>query len=1165
MMTPFVPLRLHSEFSLTDGTIRVPEAVDFAEKQGFPALALTDAMNMFAAVKFYKECRKKGIVPIFGVDCLMTPSNDKEEPTRLLLLAKNHNGYLRLCELLTAAYTDENRFDDAQISWQMLENADRSGLICLSGGIHSEIAGYLLKDKFDLAVQSAQQLAALFPDAFYLELQQLPDYSGNFTQQENQRFHEINQQYKTVFSGCLKLAGELDLPPVATHPAQFMTADDFVAHETRVCIASGDALADPKRIRHFHPSQYFLSFDEIQTLFKDIPEAIENTVEIAKRCATEIDLGHHYLPLFPTPDGVSLDNFLRQQANDGLQERLKILYPNEEERNQRLPEYQNRLDYELGIIIQMGFPGYFLIVADFINWAKNNGCPVGPGRGSGAGSLVAYSLKITDLDPLRYALLFERFLNPERVSMPDFDVDFCTNNRDRVIDYVRHKYGENAVSQIVTFGTLSSKAVIRDVGRVLGLSFGLCDKLSKLIPLEANKPLPLAKAMEMEPLIGKILQEEEAEELMVLAQKLEDLTRGTGMHAGGVLIAPGKLSDFCPVYQADKNAASVSMYDKDDVEQAGLVKFDFLGLRNLTIIQMAEKMIAALRGESVDVAHIPLDDERVYRDIFAAGNTNAVFQFESVGMKKMLKEAKPTKFEEIIAFVALYRPGPMDLIPDFIRRMHGKEKFEYLHPTLSEVLQPTYGIMVYQEQVMQTAQVCAGYSLGGADMLRRAMGKKKVEEMVKQRATFVQGAAEKNIPEEKANEIFDYMEKFAGYGFNKSHAAAYALVAYQTAWLKKHYTVEFIAATMSNELTNTDQLKNMHDDAIANGISFLPPDINRSMYQFEPVSTSEIRYALGAIKGTGEAACKTMIREREKNGDFKDIFDFCRRIDNQTANRRVIEALIKAGTFDSLHPNRAEVLANLEMAMEYGVQQNDNANQGGLFDEVSDAIEEVKLTPHTAWSLSQLLAEEKQVLGFYFSAHPFSPYAEEIRPRTPLNAIAPAKERQWISGFVIQTRTIFTQKGNKMMIVAIEDENGKCEIIPRNDALEEYKNTYGEELTADQVLLFECTVSQNPNGDTEQLRISAYKMLKLDTARQNYARALHLTVTPTADIPLLAHTLQQHTQGERKIPLKFLYHNAEKNFSGSLNASEQWLINPNQALIDDLHGQLGYKQVQVKW
>ena len=1164
MMTSFVPLRLHSEFSLTDGTIRVGEAVAFAAKQGFPAMALTDAMNMFAAVKFYKECRKKGIVPIFGVDCLLAPSDANSEPTRLLLLAKNHNGYLRLCEFLTHAYTDENRLDNAQISWQMLENADRSGLICLSGGIYGEIAQYLLKDKFDLAKQSAQKLSALFPNAFYLELQRLSDYSGDFTDIEHQRFTEISQQYQTVFSGCLKLAAELDLPPVATHPAQFMTADDFVAHETRVCIASGDALADPKRVRHFHPSQYFVSNEEITQLFQDIPEAIENTVEIAKRCATEIDLGNHYLPLFPTPDGVSLDDFLRQQSQAGLEERLKILYPDENERNQRLAEYQNRLDYELNIIIQMGFPGYFLIVADFINWAKNNGCPVGPGRGSGAGSLVAYSLKITDLDPLRYALLFERFLNPERVSMPDFDVDFCTNNRDRVIDYVRHKYGENAVSQIVTFGTLSSKAVIRDVGRVLGLSFSLCDKLSKLIPLEANKPLPLAKAMEAEPLIGKILQEEEAEELMVLAQKLEDLTRGTGMHAGGVLIAPGKLSDFCPVYQADKTAASVSMYDKDDVEQAGLVKFDFLGLRNLTIIQMAEQMIADLRHETVDVAHIPLDDESVYRDIFASGNTNAVFQFESVGMKKMLKDARPTKFEEIIAFVALYRPGPMDLIPDFIRRMHG-EKFDYLHPMLSEVLQPTYGIMVYQEQVMQTAQVCAGYSLGGADMLRRAMGKKKVEEMVKQRATFVAGAAEKNISEEKANEIFDYMEKFAGYGFNKSHAAAYALVAYQTAWLKKHYTVEFVAATMSNELTNTDQLKNMHDDGIANGLTFLPPDINRSFYHFQPISTTEIRYALGAIKGTGEAACKAMIEERTKNGDFKDIFDFCRRIDNQIANRRVIEALIKAGAFDSLHKNRAEVLANLEMAMEYGVQQNDNANQGGLFDEVSDAIEEVKLTPHTAWSLSQLLAEEKQVMGFYFSAHPFSPYAEEIRPRTALNQLAASKERQWVSGFVLNTRTLLTQKGNKLTIIAVEDENGKCEIVPRNDAIEEYKTTYGEDLSTDQVLLFDCTVSQNPNGDNEQLRISAHKIIKLDTARQNYARLLNLRITPKINIEKLSQTLAQHTSGERKIPIKIFYENPDKNLSGSLKASDKWLINPNQTLIDELHGQLGYKNVKVKW
>ena len=1164
MMTPFVPLRLHSEFSLTDGTIRVPEAVDFAEKQGFPALALTDAMNMFAAVKFYKECRKKGIVPIFGVDFSLAAKDAEKEPTRLLLLAKNHNGYLRLCEFLTAAYTDENRSDNAQISWQMLENADRSGLICLSGGIHSEIAGFLLKDKFDLAKASAQKLSQLFPNAFYLELQQLPDYSGNFADYENKRFHEIQGQYQTVFSGCLKLCGELDLPPVATHPAQFMTADDFVAHETRVCIASGDALADPKRVRHFHPSQYFLSFDEIQTLFKDIPEAIENTVEIAKRCATEIDLGHHYLPLFPTPDGVSLDDFLRQQSQTGLEERLQILYPNEEERLQRLPEYQNRLNYELDIIIQMGFPGYFLIVADFINWAKNNGCPVGPGRGSGAGSLVAYSLKITDLDPLRYALLFERFLNPERVSMPDFDVDFCTNNRDRVIDYVRHKYGENAVSQIVTFGTLSSKAVIRDVGRVLGLSFGLCDKLSKLIPLEANKPLPLAKAMEVEPLIGKILQEEEAEELMVLAQKLEDLTRGTGMHAGGVLIAPSKLSDFCPVYQADKSSGSVSMYDKDDVEQAGLVKFDFLGLRNLTIIQMAEKMIAALRGETVDVAHIPLDDAAVYRDIFAAGNTNAVFQFESVGMKKMLKEAKPTKFEEIIAFVALYRPGPMDLIPDFIRRMHGKEKFEYLHPTLSEVLQPTYGIMVYQEQVMQTAQVCAGYSLGGADMLRRAMGKKKPEEMEKQRGIFVQGAAQKGISKEKADEIFDYMEKFAGYGFNKSHAAAYALVAYQTAWLKKHYTVEFIAATMSNELTNTDQLKNMHDDGIANGLTFLPPDINKSLYHFEPVSTNEIRYALGAIKGTGEAACNAMIKERTQNGDFKDIFDFCRRIDNQTANRRVIEALIKAGTFDSLHPNRAEVLANLEMAMEYGVQQNDNANQGGLFDEVSDAIEEVKLTPHTAWSLSQLLAEEKQVLGFYFSAHPFSPYAEEVRPlaRTPLANIQVADNKQWLSGFVIQLRTILTKNGNKMTIALVEDDSGKNEIVLRTEAIDAFVANNGE-LTADQVLLFECKISKSQYNENDDVRIFAEKILSLDEGRQNYARTLNLNISANTNISTLSQILTAHKAGKRTIPLK-LWYRTEK-VSGCLNTDANWLINPNQPLIDELHGLLGHKNVRVRW
>ena len=820
----YIPLRLHTEFSITDGTVRIKQAVKQAAAYGLPALGVSDLMNTFGLVKFYKACRSAGIKPIASADVWIENPEAPEKPFRAMLMVRNDAGYLRLSELLTAAYVGKDRnIDHAELRQSWLAEGDNSGLICLSGAHYGEVGANLLNGHEEAAQAAAQKYAAWFPDAFYLELQRLPE----------------RPQWETSVAGSLQIAAALDLPVVATHPTQFPNPDDFEAHEARVCIAGGWVLADKKRPHEFAPSQFFVSPEVMAERFADLPEALQNSVEIAKRCNIHITLGKNFLPQFPTPDGMSLDDYLSLLSNQGLQERMVQLYPDEAERAAQMPEYQARLDFELKIIIQMGFPGYFLIVQDFINWAKNNGCPVGPGRGSGAGSLVAYALNITDLDPLEYALLFERFLNPERVSMPDFDIDFCQSNRGRVIEYVREKYGADAVSQIVTFGTLSSKAVIRDVGRVLELPFGLCDKLSKLIPLEANRPVSLEKAMEMEPEIQTLIENEDAGQLIDLAKKLEDLTRGLGMHAGGVLIAPGKISDFSPVYQADESASPVSMYDKGDVEDVGLVKFDFLGLRNLTIIEMAQNFIAQTTGEKVDVSQIPLDDAAAYK-IFSTANTTAVFQFESTGMKKMLQKAKPTQFEEIIAFVSLYRPGPMDLIPDFIDRMHGA-RFEYLHPLLSDVLAPTYGIMVYQEQVMQAAQVIGGYTLGGADLLRRAMGKKKVEEMVKQRATFVAGAAEKGIAQQKADEIFDYMEKFAGYGFNKSHAAAYSLVAYQTAWLKAHYPAEFMAATMSSELDNTDQLKLFYDDARANGLEFLPPDINQSDYRFTPNNQRQIR------------------------------------------------------------------------------------------------------------------------------------------------------------------------------------------------------------------------------------------------------------------------------------------------------------------------------------
>lgn len=1158
----YIPLRLHSEFSIEEGIVRLPEAVHFAQKQGLPALALSDLMNLFGIVKFYRTCRQNGIKPILGVDIVLEDTQ-RNLCGRLLLLAKNQQGYRTICEWLTHAYlAEEHQQQSACLSYSWLLQQNTDGLICLSGAQEGLIGKALLRGDMAEAEVLTQEMNALFPDSFYLEIQR---FHAHIETDESLKkaFQTLENNAQTVLSGSLNLAQKWNIPPVATHPVQFMQAEDFTAHEARVCIHAGEVLADTRRARCFHPSQYFLDHDAMCTLFADIPEALSNSVEIAKRCNVEIELGKNYLPIFPTPDGMTLDEHLRTESEQGLAVRMEQLFPDEAMRQAQYPHYAERLHSELNTIISMGFPGYFLIVADFINWAKNNGCPVGPGRGSGAGSLVAYALKITDLDPIRYALLFERFLNPERVSMPDFDIDFCQDNRHRVIDYVRHKYGENAVSQIITFNTMSSKAVVRDVGRVLQLPFGLCDKLSKLIPLEANKPLSLAKAMETEPQIGKILAEEEADDLITLAQKLEDLTRGVGMHAGGVLIAPGKLSDFCPVYCAEgADSASVSMYDKDDVEAVGLVKFDFLGLRNLTVIRMAEAFIQSSLNQQIDVNQVPLDDTATYAHIFATGNTTAVFQFESSGMRRMLQEAKPSKFEEIIAFVALYRPGPMELIPDFISRMHGK-KFEYLHPLLEGILAPTYGIMVYQEQVMQTAQICAGYTLGQADMLRRAMGKKKPEEMEKQRTFFVEGAAQKNIDATKANEIFDYMEKFAGYGFNKSHAAAYALLAYQTAWLKQHYPAQFIAATMSCDLNNTDQLKIFYDDAQANGIHFLPPDINHPQYHFVPEGKNGIRYALGAIKGTGEAAIESIMSAHAK-APFADLLDFCTRVGKISLNKRTLEALIRAGAFDSIDPNRAALMEYIEPVMKFAEQQNENQHQAGLFD-IEESTQDIShiLAPVAEWNLSHKLAEEKSAMGFYFSAHPFSPYESEVRTiaKTPLADIQAYKDPQWLGGFITQVRSIITKKNKKKIwILLLEDTTGKVEVtIPETMREENQLN-----LQVDRVMLLECAVKKDEFNGGNGLRIHAEKAVYIEDARSTFARSLHLFLNENSNIDAITALLKQHQNPEKHtIPISIRYQS--KHASGSLNATHNWRINPDETLISALKNLLGTNNCRVRW
>ncbi|MFM7024664.1 MAG: DNA polymerase III subunit alpha, partial [Limnohabitans sp.] len=904
----FVHLRLHTEFSIVDGTCRIDDVVKSAAQDGQPALAITDLNNLFGGVKFYKEARGKGVKPILGCEVVLEGlAGDGGQNSRVILLVQSKQGYLNLCELLARGWTQNVVKAQSVIRLEWLQ-ALSDGLILLSGAQAGPVGQALVQGDTDKAADQALRLASIFPHRFYLELQR----AGR-------------PEDEPHVQATVQLAARLHLPVVATHPVQFLSADDYEPHEARVCIAEGEILANPRRVRRFTRDQYFKSAAEMQALFADVPSAVANTLEIAKRCSLTLVLGKPQLPNFPIPpvNGVvmSVEDYFRHVSHEGLRERLVHLYPDEAERELQRPRYVERLEFELSTILKMGFPGYFLIVGDFIQWAKANGCPVGPGRGSGAGSLVAYALKITDLDPLQYKLLFERFLNPERVSMPDFDIDFCQGNRDRVIEYVKEKYGRDAVSQIATFGTMAARAAIRDVGRVMDLSYTFCDGISKLIPNKPGKPVTIQYpptdlkpddrekyAIAAEPMLAeRIEREEDVRSLIEMAQSLEGMTRNVGMHAGGVLIAPGKLTDFCPLYQQPGSDSAVSQYDKDDVEAAGLVKFDFLGLATLTILEIARELIMKRHKgqENFAFENIPLDDGLTYK-LFQDGRTEAVFQFESRGMQGMLRDAKPTRLEDLIALNALYRPGPMDLIPSFVARKHGREEVVYPHPAVAEMLSETYGIMVYQEQVMQTAQILGGYSLGGADLLRRAMGKKKAEEMAEHREKFRTGAlATHNIPQDQADEVFDLMEKFAGYGFNKSHAAAYSLLAYHTGWLKVHYTAEFFCANMTVEMDDTDKLKVLYEDALKFGITFDPPDVNRGRYRFEPVTDKVIRYGLGAIKGTGQQAIEAIVAARNEGGPFTSLFDFCNRVDRTRLNKRTVEALIKAGAFDSLQMNRA--------------------------------------------------------------------------------------------------------------------------------------------------------------------------------------------------------------------------------------------------------------------
>ena len=1157
----FVHLNLHTEYSIVDGIVRIEELMPICVKAQMPAIAVTDQNNLFAWVKFYRQACAAGIKPIVGINVWLQHIKSGQAPNRIILLAQNDIGYKNIIQLISCAYLSPSKtssikkstFDQPVIERAWLEELN-TGIIALSGGMRGDVGEALINCQDNMVNELVAWWQKFFPERFYLELQR----TGK-------------KQEEDYIELALDLAEKYELPVVATNATRFLNPGDFEAHEARVCINAGFVLEDSKRPRDYSEQQYLRTPDEMLELFSDIPEALANTVEIAKRCSVELTLGKHFLPIFPIPEGINIDvaTYLQQQAEQGLTRRLSSLDDESRER------YQQRLHYELNIIKQMGFPSYFLIVADFICWAKNNGVPVGPGRGSGAGSLVAYALGITDLDPLKYDLLFERFLNPERVSLPDFDVDFCMEGRDRVIEYVTKRYGSEKVSQIITYGTMAARAVVRDVGRVLGFTYGFVDKIAKLIPFELG--ISLDKALDdKEGLLRKRYEEEEEVRVLIdLAKKLEGIVRNAGKHAGGVVIAPSSLIDFMPLYreEGDASASVVTQFDKDDVEAVGLVKFDFLGLRTLTIINWAVQNINTKCSKSdqdlLDITNIPLDDEATYQ-LIKNGATTAVFQVESRGMRDLIKRLQPDCFDDIVALVALYRPGPLQsgMVDDFVNRKHGQEPITYLHPLLEPVLKNTYGVILYQEQVMQIAQVLAGYSLGSADILRKAMGKKKPEEMARQRTIFVEGAIKKDIDKHLANTVFDLMEKFAGYGFNKSHSAAYALISYQTAWLKTHYPAEFMAAVLSSDMDNTDKVVVFIDECKNLQLQIVAPDINICSYKFTVGDDGSIVYGLGAIKGVGQAALENILANRDEKGPFIDLFDFCCRCDGRKVNKRVVEALIYAGAFDKIAPNRASLLASLPQALQLAEQQERNSASGqlDLFSMVDDddiaAQEENKVTYTTVteWSKDVKLKHEKSVLGLYLSGHPMHQYWQEVSnfASGPIVETAQIRNKSvLIAGFVAGVRLFNTRTGNRLAVVRLEDHTGNIELTVFSDL---YVSTR-EILQEGQLLVAEAEITIDNFTGNERAR--ALTIRTLEQARMTYARYLEIKLNDAnitnRELTQLEHILQKYKTGTCPV---YIYY-VQKNVSVPIRLHNTWQVQPKDALLCELKALLGEANIVI--
>ncbi|ELK5316953.1 DNA polymerase III subunit alpha [Vibrio vulnificus] len=1153
----FVHLRIHSDFSMVDGINKVPALVKQVAALGMPAMALTDFTNLCGLVKFYGAAHGNGIKPIIGADFKMQSPEFGDDLTQLTVLAADNTGYKNLTLLISKAYLRGHVQHQPVIDKEWLIELSE-GLILLSGARNGEIGKALLKGNQKLVESCVAFYQQHFADRFYLEL-----------------IRTGRSDEETYLHFAIELAEQYDLPVVATNEVVFIGQELFDAHEIRVAIHDGYTLEDPRRPKNYSPQQYLRTEEEMCELFADIPEALENSVEIAKRCNVTVRLWEYFLPAFPT-EGMAETEFLVMKSREGLEERLEFLFPDPEIRAQRRPEYDERLQVELDVINQMGFPGYFLIVMEFIQWSKDNGIPVGPGRGSGAGSLVAYALKITDLDPLEYDLLFERFLNPERVSMPDFDVDFCMDKRDQVIDHVAEMYGRDAVSQIITFGTMAAKAVIRDVGRVLGHPFGFVDRISKLVPPDPG--MTLEKAFKAEPALPELYEaDEEVKELIDMCRILEGCTRNAGKHAGGVVISPTTITDFAPIYADAEGNFPVTQFDKNDVETAGLVKFDFLGLRTLTIIDWALGLInPRLEREGkalVRIESIPLDDPTSFR-ILQNSETTAVFQLESRGMKELIKRLQPDCFEDIIALVALFRPGPLQsgMVDNFIDRKHGREAISYpdekwQHESLKEILDPTYGIILYQEQVMQIAQVLSGYTLGGADMLRRAMGKKKPEEMAKQRATFEEGAVKNGVDGELAMKIFDLVEKFAGYGFNKSHSAAYALVSYQTLWLKTHYPAEFMAAVMTADMDNTEKVVGLVDECFRMKLTVLPPDINSGLYRFNVDENGAIVYGIGAIKGVGEGPIDAILEARTKGGHFKDLFDFCARIDLKKVNKRVIEKLIYAGALDRLGPHRAALMASLDDAVKAASQhrQAEAFGQADMFGVLTDAPEEVehKYIQVEPWPEKVWLEGERETLGLYLTGHPVNAYLTELNKYTScrLKDATPTRRDQslTLAGLVIAARVMTTKRGTRIGIMTLDDRSGRMEVMLFSDALERYADL----LEKDKILVVSGQVSFDDfNGG---LKMTAREVMDLGSAREKYARGVSVSIAASQIddqfFERFSRILEPHKAGT--IPVNVYYQRADAR--ARLTLGTEWRVTPSDTLLDELKMLLGKDQVELEF